>query len=365
MDTEDYRWMQECLKLARQGQGLTAPNPMVGSVIVKDGRPIGTGFHPKAGLPHAEVFAIANAQNQSESTLDATLYVNLEPCNHYGRTPPCTEAIIKAGIKRVVVGIIDPDSRVSGKGCERLLNAGIEVIVGIAEEECLRLNEGFIHRVKTNFPFGILKYAMTLDGKIATNTGHSFWITGESARHQVHLLRSACDTIITGGNTVRNDNPHLTTHGATTHSPLRVVMSKTINFPRNAHLWDINDIERTLIFTENGNCDSEFAKYLIDRGVEINELEKLTPRAVMNELGIRGCNNVLWECGGKLAASAISDGMVQKVYAFIAPKIIGGGIEAIADIGNDRMTEALSLSQTQISSIGNDWLITGYLSPKF
>lgn len=359
---EDDQWMQECLKLAAQGQGVTAPNPMVGSVIVKDGRLIGSGFHPQAGQPHAEVFAIANAQNQSESIQGATLYVNLEPCNHFGRTPPCTEAIIQAGIKRVVVGMIDPDPRVSGQGCDRLIKAGIEVTVGIAEADCLKLNEGFIHRVKTNTPFGILKYAMTLDGKIATQTGHSFWITGEPARNQVHLLRSACDAVITGGNTVRIDNPHLTTHGLTAHSPLRVLMSKSLNLPRDAHLWDVNDRERTLVFTESGNQNSELAKYLSDRQVEIIAIENLSPQTVMVELGKRGCNQVLWECGGNLAARAIAEGTVQKVYAFIAPKIIGGGLEAIANFGNTQMTEALSLSQTQISTIGEDWLITGYIS---
>ncbi len=359
--TEDYRWMQECLKLAAQGQGVTAPNPMVGSVIVKDGSLIGSGFHPQAGQPHGEVFAIANAQNQSESTQGATLYVNLEPCNHFGRTPPCTEAIIQAGIKRVVIGTIDPDPRVSGQGCDRLNKAGIEVTVGIAEVDCLKLNEGFIHRVKTNTPFGILKYAMTLDGKIATQTGHSFWITGEPARKQVHLLRSACDAIITGGNTVRMDNPHLTTHGLTAHCPLRVVMSKSLNLPRNAHLWDVNDRERTLVFTESVNHNSELAKYLSDRQIEIIAIKNLSPQAVMIELGKRGCNQVLWECGGNLAARAIAEGAVQKVYAFIAPKIIGGGLEAIANFGNTQMTEALSLTNTQIEAIGEDWLVTGYL----
>ncbi|AFY73161.1 diaminohydroxyphosphoribosylaminopyrimidine deaminase [Synechococcus sp. PCC 7502] len=363
--SEDKLWMQECLKLAAQAQGMTAPNPMVGSVIIKDGRLIGAGFHPQAGQPHAEVFAIADAQAQSESTQGATLYVNLEPCNHFGRTPPCTEAIIKAGIRRVVIGMIDPDGRVSGKGCDRLIQAGIEVTVGIAEEDCLKLNEGFIHRVKTNLPFGILKYAMTLDGKIATHTGHSYWITGSPARQQVHLLRSNCDAVITGGNTVRIDNPHLTTHNLTKHSPLRVVMSRTLNLPQSANLWDMNDHEKTLVFTESGNVNSEMVKYLTDRQVEVMALEKLSPKAVMVELGKRGCNSVLWECGGNLAASAIADGVVQKVYAFIAPKIIGGGLEAIANFGNSQMTQALALTNTQITTIGEDYLITGYLSSKF
>jgi len=352
--------MQECLKLAAQGQGVTAPNPMVGSVIVKDDKLIGSGFHPKAGQPHAEVYAIADTQAKSESTQGATLYVNLEPCNHFGRTPPCTEAIINAGIKRVVVGTIDPDPRVSGKGCDRLISTGIEVTVGVAEEDCLKLNEGFIHRVKNNIPFGILKYAMTLDGKIATHTGHSFWITGEPARHQVHLLRSSCDAVITGGNTVRIDNPHLTTHNVSAHCPLRVVMSRNLNLPRDAHLWEVNDTEKTLVFTESDD-NSEMAKYLSDRQVEIIQIKNLSPKSVMIELASRGCNNVLWECGGNLSAKAIAEGVVQKVYTFIAPKIIGGGSEAIGDFGNTQMTSALSLTQTEMNAIGKDWLITAYL----
>ncbi len=359
--SEDQKWMWSCLKIAAQGQGVTAPNPMVGSVIIKDGRLIGSGFHPKAGQPHAEVFAIANAQDNFESTIGATLYVNLEPCNHFGRTPPCTEAIIKAGISRVLVGMIDPDVRVSGKGCDRLMKAGIEVIVGVEEQACQELNEGFVHRVKTNLPFGILKYAMTLDGKIATNTGHSFWITGKPARQQVHLLRSTCDAVVTGGNTVRMDNPQLTTHNLTQHCPLRVVMSRSLNLPRDAYLWDMNEMERTLIFTEKENSNSEMKKYLCNRQIEVIELENLSPLAVMAELGKRGCNQVLWECGGNLAASAIADGVIQKVYAFIAPKIIGGGLEAIAHFGNSQMTSALALTNTQVKTIGEDWLITGYL----
>ncbi len=361
-ENEDQKWMRLCLELAKQGQGITSPNPMVGSVIVKDGRLIGSGFHPKVGQPHAEVYAIASSQSNSESIVGATLYVNLEPCNHFGRTPPCTEAIIKAGIRRVVVGMIDPDGRVSGKGCDRLVRAGIEVTVGVEEQACQELNEAFVYRVKTNLPFGILKYAMTLDGKIATHTGHSYWITGKSARQQVHILRSTCDAVITGGNTIRIDNPHLTTHNLTKHCPLRVVMSRTLDLPKDAHLWQVNEIERTLVFTEKENSNSEIKKYLSDRQIEVIELENLSTLTVMTELGKRGCNQVLWECGGNLAASAIAEGVVQKVYAFIAPKIIGGGLEAIAHFGNSQMTSALALTNTQITTIGEDWLITGYLS---
>jgi len=371
--TEDLKWIQECLKLAAQSRGWTAPNPMVGSMITQDGQLIGSGFHAQAGKPHAEVYAIANALENGHALEGATLYVNLEPCNHFGRTPPCTEAIIQAGIKRVVIGMIDPDKRVSGKGRDRLLQAGIEVTVGVAEADCQQLNEGFIHRVETQAPFGILKYAMTLDGKIATNTGHSYWVTGELARKQVHILRAGCDAVITGGNTVRLDNPHLTTHNLTAHSPLRVVMSRSLVLPKESQLWEINDVFKTLVITEslpenlsenqqdNFQEKTETINYLHDRGVEILELATLTPKLVMAELGKRGCNNVLWECGGVLASRAIAEGAVQKVYAFIAPKIIGGHLSPIADLGYTEMTQAIILSRTEMTTLGNDILVTGYL----
>jgi diaminohydroxyphosphoribosylaminopyrimidine deaminase/5-amino-6-(5-phosphoribosylamino)uracil reductase len=356
------RWMQQCLSLAKQARGLTAPNPMVGSVIVKDGKLLGEGFHPKAGEPHAEVFAIRSAQKTGEDLRDATIYINLEPCNHYGRTPPCTEAIIQAGIGTVVIGAIDADPRVAGTGRDRLIAAGIKVITGILEPQCLELNEAFYHRIKTNLPFGIFKYAMTLDGKIATNAGHSYWITGSESRHMVHHLRMECDAIITGGNTVRLDNPHLHTHGLSEHCPLRVVVSRSFDLPEQANLWQVTEAERTLVITLP-NQNSDLKQKLSDRQVEILELDHLSPQMVMQELAKRGCNTVLWECGGRLAAAAIEAKMVQKIYAFIAPKLIGGfdAPSPIADLGLTLMTDAINLSRSHFQQIGTDWLVTGYL----
>lgn len=364
--TQDLAWMHHCLELAKQARGLTAPNPMVGCAIVKDGKLIGEGFHPGAGQPHAEVFAIAAAQKLSgiEATQGATLYVSLEPCNHFGRTPPCTEAIIKAGISHVVVGMVDPDPRVSGSGYDRLRQAGLSVTVGIAEAACQELNEAFVYRVRHQKPFGILKYAMTLDGKIATETGHSYWITSELARREVHNLRAGCDAIVTGGNTVRHDNPHLTTHGISEHSPLRVVMSRSLDLPIEANLWHVSDLQSTLVITQT-DCNQIVVGRLRDRGVEVLILPELSPDRVMAVLGDRGCNTVLWECGGILAASAISSGAVQKVYAFIAPKLIGG-VEApspVGTLGYTEMTQALRLQRTKISTIGEDLLVMGYIDP--
>ncbi len=356
------RWMQRCIDLAKQGRGRTAPNPMVGSVIIKNGQVLGEGFHPKAGEPHAEVFAIRAAKKTGVDLRDATLYVNLEPCNHYGRTPPCSEAIVQAGIGHVVVGAIDVDPRVSGTGCDRLRAAGIEVTTGILEQQCLELNGAFFHRVKTSLPFGIFKYAMTLDGKIATTSGHSYWITGQESRKLVHDLRLGCDAIITGGNTVRLDNPHLTTHGLSQHCPLRVVVTKSFDLPEEANLWNVTDTERTLVITLP-HQNAQLKQKLSDRHVEILELEDLSPQIVMQELAQRGCNQVLWECGGRLGAAAIKARMVQKIYAFIAPKLIGGftAPSPIDDLGLNLMTEALHLVRPQLQQIGTDFLITGNL----
>lgn len=203
----DRQMMQRCLTLAKQAWGKTAPNPLVGAVIVQDGKIVGEGFHPGAGEPHAEVFALREA---GEKAVGATIYVSLEPCNHYGRTPPCSEAVVAAGIKKVIIGMIDPNPLVSGGGIETLKRAGIEVLVGVESAACEELNEGFIQRIVHHRPQGILKYAMTLDGKIATDSGHSTWVSGEAARHYVHHLRAGCEAVIIGGNTLRKDNPHLT-----------------------------------------------------------------------------------------------------------------------------------------------------------
>ncbi|HEY9768799.1 MAG TPA: bifunctional diaminohydroxyphosphoribosylaminopyrimidine deaminase/5-amino-6-(5-phosphoribosylamino)uracil reductase RibD [Coleofasciculaceae cyanobacterium] len=354
----DRKMMQNCLQLAQRAAGRTSPNPLVGSVIVKNGEIIGEGFHPGVGQPHAEVFALKNAGEQAKG---ATVYVNLEPCNHYGRTPPCSEALIKAQVGKVVTGMVDPDPRVAGGGIQKLRDAGIEVIVGVEETACRQLNEAFIHRILHQQPFGIFKYAMTLDGKIAATTGHSAWVTGKAARHLVHQVRSTCDAVIIGGNTVRQDNPNLTTHGVSEHNPLRVVMSRSLDLPSDCNLWN-TDIAPTVIFTENNN-NSTLQKELNTKGVDIITAAALTPKIVMEHLYQQGISKVLWECGGTLAARAIADGTIQKVMAFIAPKIIGGtsAPSPIGDLGLNLMTDALQLKEIEIQAIDSDILIEGYI----
>ena len=357
----DRAMMQRCIELARRALGRTTPNPLVGSVIVQDGEIVGEGFHPGAGHPHAEVFALRDA---GEKARGATIYVSLEPCNHYGRTPPCSEALVAAGVAKVVVGMVDPDPRVSGGGIERLRAAGIEVVVGVEEDACRQLNEAFIHRILYKRPLGILKYAMTLDGKIASISGHSTWVTGKEARTHVHQLRAACDAIIVGGNTVRQDNPYLTSHHPDAHNPLRIVMSRTLDLPLDAHLWQTADAP-TLVLTEVG-INPDFQQQLVKREVEVVELTPLTPEKVMAYLYDRQLSSVLWECGGTLAASAIADGTVQKILAFIAPKIVGGKVapSPVGDLGFATMTDALSLERVTWRQLGSDYVVEGYLPLK-
>lgn len=354
----DSRMMQRCLSLAKRATGRTSPNPLVGAVIVKDGEIVGEGFHPRAGEPHAEVFALKAAGDRASG---ATIYVSLEPCNHYGRTPPCSQALIAAGVAKVVVGMVDPNPLVAGGGIARLRAAGIEVVTGVEEVACQKINEGFVHRILYKRPLGILKYAMTLDGKIATSTGHSAWVTNQDARTEVHQLRAASDAVIVGGNTVRQDNPYLTSHQEGANNPLRVVMSRSLRLPENAHLWQTSEAP-TLVLTEV-DANPDVKELLRKQGVEVLELTPLTPDKVMAYLYERGFCSVLWECGGMLAASAIATGAVQKILAFIAPKIIGGNNAPtpVGDLGFTIMTEALPLERVSWRVVGSDCLVEGYL----
>ncbi len=356
----DRALMQRCLQLARQGMGKTSPNPLVGAIVVQDGKIIGEGYHPGVGQPHAEVFALREA---GEKARGATLYVNLEPCNHYGRTPPCSEAVIEAGVAKVVMGMSDPNATASG-GKQRLEEAGISVLVGVEESACRQLNAGFIQRILYQRPFGIFKYAMTLDGKIATTTGHSAWVTDILARQRVYEQRSQCDGIIVGGNTVRQDNPYLTTHGLTEHNPLRIVMTRTLNLPPDAHLFNTQQAA-TLVLTETENLEA--IKQLEKQGVEVFCLSPLTPTSVMRYLCDRGLARVLWECGGTLAANAIKEGAVQQILAFIAPKIIGGlnAGSPVGDLDLKQMTEALILEEMTWEKLGDDYLLTGKIAASF
>jgi diaminohydroxyphosphoribosylaminopyrimidine deaminase / 5-amino-6-(5-phosphoribosylamino)uracil reductase len=331
---------------------------MVGSVVVRAGQVVGEGFHPKAGEPHAEIFALRAA---GDLAAGGTLYVNLEPCNHHGRTPPCTEAILAAGIQRVVVGMTDPNPRVAGSGIDRLRSAGISVTTGILQAECEVLNEAFAHFITTGKPFGILKYAMTLDGKIATHTGDSFWVSGEAARRRVHHWRSGYDAVIVGGNTVRKDDPQLTVRLVEGRNPLRVVLSRRLDLPLSAKIWD-QSVAKTLVFS-GPDPDPVVRKHLESGGVEVFAMDNLTPTTVTAALAERQCQSTFWESGGTLSWAAVHEKVIQKLLSFIAPSLVGGALAPtpLAGEGIAKMEKALQLTKVSIQAVDKDWLFCGYL----
>ena len=317
--------MRRALQLAALGAGRTSPNPLVGAVVLDAaGTLVGEGFHAKAGTPHAEVHALAQA---GERARGGTLIVTLEPCCHHGRTPPCAEAVIAAGISRVVVAMQDPNPQVAGGGIARLKGAGIAVIVGPGEAEARALNRAFVHRISTGRPLGILKWAMSLDGRTALSNGASQWISGPPARAWVHRLRSQCDAVIVGGGTLRADDPLLTSRGQSNPEPLRVVLSRSLELPETAQLWDTAAAATLVAHGPEASASSRAqltALCTTNPGVESLELDRCTPSALLSALAQRGCNQVLWECGPELAAAALREGCVQRVAAVIAPKLLGG-----------------------------------------
>jgi diaminohydroxyphosphoribosylaminopyrimidine deaminase / 5-amino-6-(5-phosphoribosylamino)uracil reductase len=379
----DAVFMRRCVELAKRAEGQTRPNPIVGCVLVDSiGKIISEGFHLRAGQLHAEAVALAEAEKNGRSVVGATAYVSLEPCNHTGRTPPCAAALVRAKVTRVVVGMVDPDPRTSGGGVKTLRDAGIQVTVGVEESLCRSANEGFIHRMEHRRPFGILKYAMTLDGKIATESGSSQWITGESSRAFVHSLRSGVDAIIIGGQTLRMDDARLTVRssdlnghlrskypvqheGNSSLAPLRVVMTNSLDLPLQARMWDDAKLLRTVVLTSRGHGRPDVVRHLADKDVEVREFPSLSPLDAMQFLYDQDALSVLWECGGRLAASAIADGAIQKVHAFIAPKLVGGGPSTPCPISSpplaNVMSDALLLRARTIEHFGDDLLVTGYL----
>ncbi len=346
--------MQRALQLALLADGLTSPNPLVGAVVLnQEGKIIGEGFHAGAGHPHAEVLALSQAGIRAKG---GTLLVTLEPCCHYGRTPPCTEAILQSEISRVVIALEDPDPRVAGGGIARLRDAGLEVITGVLEEEAAFQNRAFIFRVKNGRPWGILKWAMSLDGRTGLPNGESKWITGEKARNWVHILRSKCDAVIVGSGTVRTDNPLLTSRGLCNPEPLRVVLTSSLNLPSEAMLWDTT-IAKTLVAYGPHALKNKINQK--PNGPDYLELNSTNPIDLLNALARKDCNQVLWECGAALASNAIKDGCVQELAIFIAPKLLGGNtaMTPLASLGFTSIEESLILRKASIKRIDQDWLL--------
>ena len=346
------KWMLRAIRLASLGRGLTSPNPMVGAVIIsKKGKLISEGFHQKAGMPHAEAMAFNNLK---EDPFGGTLYVNLEPCCHRGRTPPCVDRIISSGIKNVFVSIKDPDLRVAGNGIRLLKNAGIEVNIGLCEKEALELNKSFIHKNLNGFSYGVLKWAMSIDGRIGLKNGESKWITSEMSRSLVHKLRADFDAIIIGGNTLRKDNPLLTTRGFKKIEPLRVVFTRTLNLPTEANLWNTN-LSKTLVLYDSSTANEENLKS-IPENVAIEKVQSDDPKLLSKVLAEKGCNKVLWECGPELATAAVKTGCIQEFITFVAPKILGGrnGMNPFSDFDFKSMNEVINLNFQDINPLGTD-----------
>lgn len=362
---EDIKYMKMALDLAATAIGRTSPNPMVGAVLVKEGKVVGRGFHARAGTPHAEVMALRDA---GDGAGGSTLYVTLEPCCHHGRTGPCTEAVINAGVVRVVAAMTDPNPLVAGKGFARLRQAGLEVVWGVMEEEASRLNEVFIKYITTGKPFVVLKAAVSLDGKIATRTGDSRWITGPEAREYGHRLRDRYDAIMVGVNTVLADNPSLTTRlpeGG--RDPVRVVLDSQARTPPGSVVINSSSEAPVLIIT-TPEAPEERVGALKQAGAEVIALPeregRVDMRAVFTELARRGITSLLIEGGGQVHASAISSGGVDKVEWFIAPKLIGGAAAPgpLGGQGPESIAGATLLERVRVTRIGVDILVEGYIS---
>ena len=357
-------YMRMALNLAKKGQGYTSPNPMVGAVVVKNGDVVGRGYHHAAGDAHAEVEAIEEAGTKAEG---ATLYVNLEPCNHTGRTPPCTRTILQAGIRRVIMAMADPHTKAGG-GAAFLRQHGIDVLSGVCEKQALRLNEAFVKYVRTGCPFVILKCAATLDGRIATRTGDSRWVTGEKARRFVHRLRHAVDAILVGVGTVRADNPRLTTRldAAKGKDPVRIVLDTHLSTPADAAILALDSDADTILVSAKKAAKTK-RKQLQRDGVRIIEqpLKKgrIDLASLMMRLGSEGITSLLIEGGGTVSASALRTGIVDKVLFFYAPKILGGddGVPICRGAGPALMKDSIQLEHIRVQRFARDVMIEGYI----
>lgn len=355
--------MREALRIARNAEGRTSPNPLVGAVIVQQGRIVGQGWHRKAGTPHAEIHALHMAGDLARG---AELYVTLEPCSHYGRTGPCAKAVVEAGIRRVVIGMKDPNPLVAGRGIAILEDAGIEVRCGVLEEEARQLNEVFLKWIMTKMPFVVLKTAMTLDGKIATCAGNSQWITNEASRLKTHELRDIYDGILVGIGTVLADDPSLTARlpNGMGHNPVRVVVDSQARTPLTAKLLTDHQAKTIIAVTEAADAGRVAA--LRQAGAEVlavNDGAQVDLQRLMQLLGEQEISSVLVEGGGTVNFSLLHAGLVDKVYAFIAPKIVGGrtALSPVAGSGIAALEDAVQLENMQVGMLDGDVLLCGYI----
>ncbi len=357
-------FMRLALDEARKGLGRTSPNPAVGAVLVKNGKVIAKGYHQKAGGPHAEVVAIKNAGEQVQG---ADLYATLEPCNHYGRTPPCTEAIVQAGISRVFVGCQDTNPLVAGQGISKLQKLGIPVFTGILEEECSLLNRAFFTFVNQQRPFVTIKVAATADGKIATTTGDSRWITGLPAREKVHVLRDQVDAILVGAGTVRADDPALTARPncqLAQRQPLRVILSANLNISSQARIFRETAGKALVLTTARLSEQAEKNKAQLEsQGIEVVSVNtvgaKTDLHAVLNYLALRNVVHLLVEGGAGIFGAFLENQLVDEAMLFIAPKVLGSGLSWARLTERVQMGQAIHLTFSTTEMVGEDLLIVG------
>ena len=359
--------MHRAMKLAEKGWGRTRPNPLVGCVIVRDNRVIAEGYHAALGQAHAERAAIEQATQRGISLTGATLYVNLEPCSHYGRTSPCADLIIASGIQQVVLAMQDPNPLVAGRGIQALRAAGIEVTVGILEQQARQQNEIFIKYISTGRPFVILKAAISLDGKIATRTGESKWITGSQSRKLVHQWRSRTAAILVGIQTVLQDDPSLTTRldGQAGRDPIRIIVDSKGQLTEHHRVFNPLSQAQVIVATTSA-MEPAKAEQLKNAGATLLELDgpddQVDLVALMNQLSEASIDSVLVEGGGRLNESFLRAGLVDKLMLFMAPKIIGGSasIACFHGLGTDQLDAAVSVAKLTITPVGEDFLIEGY-----
>lgn len=357
------KYMEIAIDLARRGRGKVSPNPMVGAIIVKEDKIIGKGYHMKYGENHAEINALENA---TESVENATMYVTLEPCSHYGKTPPCVDVIIKNKISKVVIGSLDPNPLVSGKSVKKLRENNIEVIIGVLEEQCIKLNEVFIKYISTNMPFVIMKCAMSLDGKIATSSGESKWISCEESRKDVHKLRGEVSGIMVGIDTVIKDDPQLTCRIENLKSPIRIIVDTNLRVPIESKVITDLSTSKTIIATAN-NADKEKINLLKNHGVEIlvcnKKNEKVDLVDLMKKLGKLNIDSILLEGGATLNYSALEANVVDKIQFYIAPKIIGGGNSKtpVGGSGIGELKDAYKIKELNTRMIDEDIFLECYI----
>jgi len=335
---------------------------MVGAVLVRGGKIVATGYHKAAGGDHAEIVALKRAGAKARG---ATLYINLEPCSHFGRTPPCSRALIRAGVKAVIAGMRDPNPLVSGRGFRELRRAGIAVYAGLLEDECRALNEAFIKFISQGLPFVILKLAASLDGKIATLNGDSQWISGEQSRDLVHRLRNQVDAVLVGSGTVIADDPQLTCRIAGGRNPWRVVLDRRLRISPSARLFRLPDPEKTLVLTSQRGAATR-VRALEARGAKVLRLAerggKIPWGAILKVLARQGIQSLMIEGGAATAAAALKDNAVDKVLFFYAPKIIGGdGRVMIEGLGTQSVKESLPVRRLEFAKSGSDIVVSGYL----